>query len=133
MNYIHLNIRLEKGLVLEDIGCCFVEFMNLTVYFFLSGIMSSSHMDVVPDACIDVLDIMADDDFNFEESIFNLEVKEFGYVANMGCPVADCNFQGTFPSRRNSSTIGKSVMFVRYRSGRALTKDVRHWSGGNRT
>uniref|UniRef100_K1QSZ0 Uncharacterized protein n=1 Tax=Magallana gigas TaxID=29159 RepID=K1QSZ0_MAGGI len=63
------------------------------------GIMSSSHMDVVPDACIDVLDIMADDDFNFEESIFNLEVKEFGYVANMGCPVADCNFQGTFPSR----------------------------------
>lgn len=61
--------------------------------------MSSSHMDVVPNACIDVLDIMADDDFNFEESIFNLEVKEFGYVANMGCPVADCNFQGTFPSR----------------------------------
>lgn len=61
--------------------------------------MSSSHVDVVPDACIDVLDIMADDDFNFEESIFNLEVKEFGYVANMGCPVADCNFQGTFPSR----------------------------------
>ncbi|XP_065941010.1 uncharacterized protein [Magallana gigas] len=65
----------------------------------LNRIMSSSHMDVVPDACIDVLDIMADDDFNFEESIFNLEVKEFGYVANMGCPVADCNFQGTFPSR----------------------------------
>lgn len=92
MNYIYLNIRLEKGFVFEDIGCCFVEFMNLIVYFFLLGIMLSLYMDVVLDVCIDVLDIMVDDDFNFEESIFNLEVKEFGYVVNMGCFVVDCNF-----------------------------------------
>lgn len=54
--------------------------------------MLSLYMDVVLDVCIDVLDIMVDDDFNFEESIFNLEVKEFGYVVNMGCFVVDCNF-----------------------------------------
>lgn len=36
------------------------------------------------------------------------------------------------PERRTSA-IGKSVMFWRYRSWRALTKDVRHWSEGSRT
>lgn len=70
--------------------------------------MSSSHMDVVSNACrdLDVQDIMADGDFNLEESIFNLEMKEFGYVANM----------------RYSTAIGKSVMFVRYRNGPALPR-----------
>lgn len=58
--------------------------------------MSSLNMDV--DLHVDVLDLMAEEDFHFEETIFSLEVQEFGYAANM-CPVVDCNFQGTFPSR----------------------------------
>jgi hypothetical protein len=54
---------------------------------------------------IDVLDLMADGDFNLEEAILTLDaVKEFGYVANMMCPVADCYFPGTFPSRAKYQT-----------------------------
>lgn len=48
---------------------------------------------------VDVLDLMAEDDFYFEESVFDLDEQDFGYVANMKCPIADCNVQGTFPSR----------------------------------
>jgi hypothetical protein len=38
-------------------------------------------------------------DFNMEAILTMDKDKEFGYVANMACPVPKCNFPGTFSSR----------------------------------
>lgn len=77
--------------------------------------MSSLHIDIEPHTCIDVLDIMTDDEFNVEEPIFNLDVC-YGYAVNMVCPVADCNFQGLSHRGISSCAIGKNVMFGSCRS-----------------
>lgn len=49
---------------------------------------------------IEVLDLIANEDFNIEDAVLGLDQeREVGYVANMQCPVPECNFQGNFPPR----------------------------------
>lgn len=61
-----MNIRLEEGFVQEDIYFWFCRVYEFKSMFFLSGTMSSLHIDIEPHTCIDVLDIMTDDDFHVE-------------------------------------------------------------------